>query len=197
MGRSQGATAPCGLVAQLVVVVVLLLTPVISMLAATAATTRAPSLAAGSRSLCAVRAARSSLLRAPSAHGQLHKSLPCALWSSSFSFCLAGIRRSTSPSSAGFCFSATPHISMAAAAAKPAPASASGEEPLDSNPLLQDFAFPPFDVVQAKDVVPGIRKLLGILVRSLASPLLLLSLSPARRSGVPPSCVAVIGRYLI
>ncbi|CAA7393959.1 unnamed protein product [Spirodela intermedia] len=137
------------------------------MFAATAATTRAPSLAAGSRSLCAVRAARSSLLRAHSAHGHLRKSLPCVLWSSSFSFCLAGIHRSTSPASAGFCSSATPHLSMAAAAATPVPASASGEESLDSNPLLQDFAFPPFDVVQAKDVVPGIRKLLGTLEADL------------------------------
>lgn len=34
------------------------------------------------------------------------------------------------------------------------------DETLDSNPLLQEFEFPPFDVVEAKHVRPGIRALL-------------------------------------
>nr|POE76618.1 organellar oligopeptidase a, chloroplastic/mitochondrial [Quercus suber] len=34
------------------------------------------------------------------------------------------------------------------------------EESIESNPLLQDFDFPPFDVVEAKHVRPGIRALL-------------------------------------
>ncbi|XWS41685.1 hypothetical protein CRYUN_Cryun17cG0103800 [Craigia yunnanensis] len=38
--------------------------------------------------------------------------------------------------------------------------SASVDENIESNPLLQDFDFPPFDVVEAKQVRPGIRALL-------------------------------------
>ncbi|KAM4118008.1 hypothetical protein ACB094_02G168300 [Castanea mollissima] len=34
------------------------------------------------------------------------------------------------------------------------------EESIENNPLLQDFDFPPFDVVKAKHVCPGIRALL-------------------------------------
>jgi hypothetical protein len=34
----------------------------------------------------------------------------------------------------------------------------------ESNPLLQDFEFPPFDVVEHKHVRPGIRALLKNLV---------------------------------
>ncbi|KAF3954589.1 hypothetical protein CMV_020088 [Castanea mollissima] len=33
------------------------------------------------------------------------------------------------------------------------------EESIENNPLLQDFDFPPFDVVEAKHVRPGIRAL--------------------------------------
>lgn len=39
-------------------------------------------------------------------------------------------------------------------------ATATIEESLESNPLLRDFDFPPFDVVEAKHVRPGIRALL-------------------------------------
>ncbi|KAH7566790.1 hypothetical protein JRO89_XS08G0235500 [Xanthoceras sorbifolium] len=38
---------------------------------------------------------------------------------------------------------------------------------LEANPLLQDFEFPPFDVVEAKHVRPGIRALLNILENEL------------------------------
>ncbi|MBA0803290.1 hypothetical protein Gohar_013522, partial [Gossypium harknessii] len=38
--------------------------------------------------------------------------------------------------------------------------SASVDDNIESNPLLQDFDFPPFDVVEAKHVRPGIRALL-------------------------------------
>lgn len=38
------------------------------------------------------------------------------------------------------------------------------EESIDDNPLLQDFEFPPFDVLQPKHIRPGIRELLKKLV---------------------------------
>ncbi|KAI4314451.1 hypothetical protein L6164_027359 [Bauhinia variegata] len=41
------------------------------------------------------------------------------------------------------------------------------EENIEGNPLLQDFDFPPFDVVEAKHVRPGIRALLKILESDL------------------------------
>ncbi|KAL5556685.1 hypothetical protein UlMin_038921 [Ulmus minor] len=81
------------------------------------------------------------------------KSHPCPLWSSSFSFCLS-LHKSTiatttsiSPSLSFSCSS-----SMATAAAV--------DDTLQSNPLLQEFEFPPFDSVQAEHVRPGIRALL-------------------------------------
>ncbi|KAF3442848.1 hypothetical protein FNV43_RR16766 [Rhamnella rubrinervis] len=43
------------------------------------------------------------------------------------------------------------------------------DETINSNPLFQDFYFPPFDVVEAKHVQPGIRILFKKLVRSLLS----------------------------
>lgn len=79
-----------------------------------------------------------------------HKSLPCPLWSSSFSFCIDSLHKSTSPS---FTCSAS---SMAASALD-----------VEANPLLKEFVFPPFDVVEAKHVRPGIRALLEKLVRRL------------------------------
>ncbi|RWW02305.1 hypothetical protein GW17_00034617 [Ensete ventricosum] len=72
-----------------------------------------------------------------------NKSFPCPLWSASFSFCLDRRPKSTTSSVA------PPPSSMAVAS-----------DALDSNPLLQDFAFPPFDVVEPKHVRPGIRELL-------------------------------------
>ena len=159
MARSERAGR--GPQALLVILLVLHSDIIGVMFAVAAATTvRAPSLAARSRSLCA---ARPSLLRAPSCRGPLHQSPACALWSSSLSFCLSPVRRSTCPlsSSAAFCSSPSPLPKMAAAAVTTiSPAS------VDSNPLLKDFDFPPFDVVRAEDVVPGVRELLGRLVRA-------------------------------
>ncbi|KAK8472208.1 hypothetical protein PHAVU_002G143600 [Phaseolus vulgaris] len=76
---------------------------------------------------------------------QLPKSHPCPLWSSSFSFCLHTLRKSTSPF-------------MAASSPNPV---------IEDNPLLQNFDFPPFDVVEPKHVRPGIRALLSELEREL------------------------------
>lgn len=101
------------------------------------------------------------LKRSPSsrlAPKQFLKSHPCPLWSASFSFCLQSLHKSTSPSvfpSRSFspCYSSFSSPSIAAP-----------DETLHSNPLLQDFQFPPFDVVEAKHVRPGIRALLKKLV---------------------------------
>lgn len=48
---------------------------------------------------------------------------------------------------------------------------------VDDNPLLRDFEFPPFDVVQAKHVRPAIRALLSklVLIDSLLISCLVLS----------------------
>ncbi|CAL9064167.1 unnamed protein product [Musa banksii] len=83
------------------------------------------------------------LLAAASPKPVQNKSFPCPLWSASFSFCLDRRPKSTTSSAA------PPPSSMAFAA-----------DSLDSNPLLHDFAFPPFDVVEPKHVRPGIRELL-------------------------------------
>jgi len=85
------------------------------------------------------------------------KSYPCPLWSSSFSFCLHTLRKSTSraPSLSRYCSSLSA-LSMAASTAV--------DEPIEANPLIRDFDFPPFDVVEAKHVRPGIRALLKNLV---------------------------------
>uniref|UniRef100_A0A2C9UQT5 oligopeptidase A n=3 Tax=Manihot esculenta TaxID=3983 RepID=A0A2C9UQT5_MANES len=82
------------------------------------------------------------------------KSHFCPLWSSSFSFCLQSLHISTPlsvlPSHLlAYCYSSLSPPTMAASV-----------ENLHANPLLQDFEFPPFDVVDAKHVRPGIRALL-------------------------------------
>ncbi|XP_009150651.1 probable cytosolic oligopeptidase A [Brassica rapa] len=87
----------------------------------------------------------------------LPKSYPCPIWSSSFSFCLPP--RSTSTSLPFRHFSSSPP-SMSSAIAAAASSSVSDESLLSSNPLLQDFDFPPFDSVDAEHVRPGIRALL-------------------------------------
>ena len=91
---------------------------------------------------------------------QFPKSHPCPLWSSSFSFCLHTLRKSTSPIRASSSFSP----SMAA--------SSPLNDAVEGNPLLQNFDFPPFDVVEPKHVRPGIRALLGKLVTIITSSLL-------------------------
>eukprot|EP00262_Sarcandra_glabra_P021187 TRINITY_DN87_c0_g1_i1.p1 TRINITY_DN87_c0_g1~~TRINITY_DN87_c0_g1_i1.p1 ORF type:complete len:788 (+),score=146.39 TRINITY_DN87_c0_g1_i1:23-2386(+) len=70
------------------------------------------------------------------------KSHPCPLWSSSFSFCLHRNPRSTS-------LSTLPSMAVSV-----------DTVPTESNPLLKDFVFPPFDAVDAKHVRPAIRSLL-------------------------------------
>ncbi|XP_027913692.1 probable cytosolic oligopeptidase A [Vigna unguiculata] len=86
---------------------------------------------------------------------QFPKSHPCPLWSSSFSFCLR-LRKSTSPLIASSSFSSSPFM-----------AASSPNALVEDNPLLQNFDFPPFDVVEPKHVRPGIRALLGELEREL------------------------------
>lgn len=86
---------------------------------------------------------------------RLRRSYPCPLWSSSFSFCLSRLPKSTTTplSAVPFCSS-----SMASAAA------ATADDGFGSNPLLKDFDFPPFHAVEPKHVRPGIRELLRRLV---------------------------------
>ncbi|WVZ09139.1 hypothetical protein V8G54_013669 [Vigna mungo] len=86
---------------------------------------------------------------------QFPKSHPCPLWSSSFSFCLHRLHKSTSPLRASS-FSSSPLM-----------AASSPNGVIEDNPLLQNFDFPPFDVVEPKHVRPGIRSLLGELEREL------------------------------
>ncbi|KAK9285502.1 hypothetical protein L1049_024696 [Liquidambar formosana] len=102
-----------------------------------------------SRSIQPLNFIRSSLPLVSPKH--LRKSFPCPLWSSSFSFCLHTLHKSPSPS-LSFCT-----LSMASEAP---PSMAPTEPTLEDNPLLKDFDFPPFDVVEAKHVRPGIRALL-------------------------------------
>ncbi|KAL0677380.1 hypothetical protein Bca4012_005361 [Brassica carinata] len=87
----------------------------------------------------------------------LPKSYSCPIWSSSFSFCLPP--RSTSTSLPFRQFSSSPP-SMSSAIAAAVSSAVSDESLLSSNPLLQDFDFPPFDSVDAEHVRPGIRALL-------------------------------------
>ncbi|XVE86900.1 hypothetical protein DITRI_Ditri18aG0072800 [Diplodiscus trichospermus] len=86
----------------------------------------------------------------------LLKSHPCPCRSSSSSFfCPLTFDHSTSPSISSSSFSACSSLSPPTMAS-----SASIDENIESNPLLQDFDFPPFDIVEAKHVRPGIRALL-------------------------------------
>ncbi|GAA0165930.1 metalloprotease [Lithospermum erythrorhizon] len=76
------------------------------------------------------------------------KSLPCPIWSSSFSLCLNLNRRSSRRS-----FSASQST-----VTKPPPFDMA--EHSNNNPLLKEFYFPPFDTIKAEHVRPGIRELL-------------------------------------
>ncbi|KAK7252461.1 hypothetical protein RIF29_36411 [Crotalaria pallida] len=80
---------------------------------------------------------------------QFPKSFPCPLWSSSFSFCLHTLHKSKSTSP----LSSFSTCSMASSAPPQ-------DDDVASNPLLQDFEFPPFDSVEPKHVRPGIRAIL-------------------------------------
>ncbi|GAB2283003.1 hypothetical protein Dimus_017535 [Dionaea muscipula] len=85
-------------------------------------------------------------------------SCPCPLWSTSLSFCLHSRPKHTT--------SLTLSSSYVRAAAPMTASSApigSGDgipDDVNSNPLLQDFDFPPFDAVKAEHVRPAIRALL-------------------------------------
>ncbi|KAK4585034.1 hypothetical protein RGQ29_022626 [Quercus rubra] len=83
------------------------------------------------------------------------KSYPCPLWSSSFSLCLQILHKSTITNPTSF----RSHSSFSCSSTPLSP-SLPMEESIENNPLLQDFDFPPFDVVEAKHVRPGIRALL-------------------------------------
>lgn len=90
---------------------------------------------------------------------QLPKSFPCPLWSSSFSFCLHNRRKSVTSSSVHYFSSCSSHSAPTMAAFGDI------DQISQSNPLLQDFYFPPFDAVEANHVRPGILALLKKLVR--------------------------------
>ncbi|KAJ9128809.1 hypothetical protein P3X46_034452 [Hevea brasiliensis] len=97
------------------------------------------------------------LKRSPYSHlapKQFPKSHPCPLWSSSFSFCLQSFHKSTTSSFFPSLSSSPCYASFSS------PSVATPDDTLPSNPLLQDFEFPPFDIVDAKHVRPGIRALL-------------------------------------
>ncbi|KMT06948.1 hypothetical protein BVRB_6g152830 [Beta vulgaris subsp. vulgaris] len=97
----------------------------------------------------------------------LHKSITCPIWSSSFSFCLdyyytrhhRTTSLSLSSSSSHFSSLSSPMASVTSSV----PISAVD----DSNPLLCDFDFPPFDSVKPEHVRPGIRALLKQLENEL------------------------------
>lgn len=88
---------------------------------------------------------------------RLPKSFPCPLWSSlsssSFPLCVHKSAATTT-------FSSSPTCSYSVS---------SMASTIESNPLLQDFDFPPFDAVEASHVRPGIRALLKNLVRDTIS----------------------------
>ncbi|XP_049381695.1 probable cytosolic oligopeptidase A [Solanum stenotomum] len=94
----------------------------------------------------------------PSSTKNLLQCRACPLWSSSFSLCLHTFRKSTSPGN-------RPRKSITVRSFSPSSASISDHPSKmsmasDDNPLLKDFDFPPFDVIEAKHVRPGIRALL-------------------------------------
>ncbi|XP_026380510.1 probable cytosolic oligopeptidase A [Papaver somniferum] len=103
----------------------------------------------------------------------LTKSLPCPLWSSSFSFCLQQLHTSSPSSLSRSSFSAAAPFctfSPLMAYQNPSPVVSSPQEEvveLKDNPLLKDFDFPPFDVVEAKHVRPAIRAILSDLENEL------------------------------
>ncbi|KAI3909603.1 hypothetical protein MKW98_014020 [Papaver atlanticum] len=97
----------------------------------------------------------------------LTKSLPCPLWSSSFSFCLQQLHSSSLSRSS---FSAAPFCTFSPLMASQNPSPVVSQEKvvdLKDNPLLKDFDFPPFDVVEAKHVRPAIRAMLSELETEL------------------------------
>ncbi|EXC03912.1 Oligopeptidase A [Morus notabilis] len=90
------------------------------------------------------------------------KSHFCPLWSSSFSLCLhkSAITTSSSSSSSSSSLSFSCSSSSLSPPSMAAAAAVADDALFHSNPLLQDFDFPPFDAVEASHVRPGIRELL-------------------------------------
>ncbi|XP_057542100.1 probable cytosolic oligopeptidase A [Amaranthus tricolor] len=78
------------------------------------------------------------------------KSYPCPLWSSSFSFCIDHFRHHSTSLSLSSSSRSYPMAALSSSIS-------AGD---DSNPLLIDFEFPPFDSVKPEHVRPGIRELL-------------------------------------
>ncbi|KAI3913615.1 hypothetical protein MKW92_038259 [Papaver armeniacum] len=100
----------------------------------------------------------------------LTKSLPCPLWSSSFSFCLQQLHSSSPLSRSSFSAAPFCTFSPLMASQNPSAVASSPQEEvveLKDNPLLKDFGFPPFDVVEAKHVRPAIRAILSDLENEL------------------------------
>lgn len=94
------------------------------------------------------------LSKSPSYSRHFHKSHPCPLWSSSFSICLLHINSPKSLSNRKPIRSCSISSTLSQAPAMAA----------STNPLLNEFYFPPFDSIHADHVRPGIRALLEKLV---------------------------------
>ncbi|KAK4712021.1 hypothetical protein R3W88_006534 [Solanum pinnatisectum] len=94
----------------------------------------------------------------PSSTKNLLQCRSCPLWSSSFSLCLHTFRKSTSPGNRRRKSITVRSFSPSSASISDHPYKMSMAS--DDNPLLKDFDFPPFDVIEAKHVRPGIRALL-------------------------------------
>ncbi|CAN4083113.1 unnamed protein product [Withania somnifera] len=90
----------------------------------------------------------------------LLKCRPCPLWSSSFSLCLHTLHSSTTSPNTHRRRSITVRSSSLSQAASISDHLPKMSIASDDNPLLKDFDFPPFDVIEAKHVRPGIRALL-------------------------------------
>lgn len=94
---------------------------------------------------------------------------PCSLWSSSFSFCLLRARSNVFTKSTTFkrrlgSFPPVRSFSGSASSTVSRSSYAVMDSDSGSNPLLEEFYFPPFDSILAKHVRPGIRALLKQLV---------------------------------
>ncbi|KAI3913603.1 hypothetical protein MKW92_038247 [Papaver armeniacum] len=151
----------------------------IDMFIATSATTSIPissSSSPSSSSMIRFQKPLSQLRRSIKYHyplispKHLTKSLPCPLWSSSFSFCLQQLHSSSPLSRSSFSAAPFCTFSPLMASQNPSAVASSPQEEvveLKDNPLLKDFGFPPFDVVEAKHVRPAIRAILSDLENEL------------------------------
>ncbi|KAK4490531.1 hypothetical protein RD792_001211 [Penstemon davidsonii] len=113
--------------------------------------------------VCLIKPSSSSLLPKPSKFLSYPyhslKSRPCPLWSSSFSLCLLRSRSHAKPPHRSI--SSVRSFSNSASSAVPEASSAAAVmADVETNPLLKEFYFPPFDSIEAEHVRPGIRALL-------------------------------------